>query len=76
MQGKILGVPLVLLVLVVLILVPVLAFDAHLSQQLTKVQAVCGAKVTPVVTELTPTATPSATPVKRVAPATTSGEVK
>ncbi|MDE2025155.1 MAG: hypothetical protein KGJ07_01545 [Patescibacteria group bacterium] len=68
-----------LLVLVVLILVPLLAFDLKMSQQLAKVQSVCSTKPAPVVMEATPTATPSATPTVYkhvVAPATSSGEVK
>lgn len=82
MNGKVLGVPLVLIVLVVVILVPVAFMNKALGDQVAQVNAVCSQKVASIPTVApseAPTATPSASvsPLKRtVVPVTTKPVVK
>lgn len=76
MQGKVLGIPLVLLLLVVLVVTPLAVLDVKLSQQLEAVGNICSVKaIQPLPTaSVSPTVTPSVSPVVKhsVFPAATS----
>ncbi len=88
MQGKIFGVPFVLIVLVGAILVPVLLGQAALSKKIDGVMKVatvkeaCALQIVPTVPAATPTkAVETPTPSKKllapvVTPATIAGETK
>lgn len=82
MQGKILGIPLVLLFLVLLILTPLLVVDWKLTRQMENVQSACSQKNVSTLVTPTPTVaptvsvTPSVTPFEKYRGASRSGEVK
>lgn len=80
MQGKVLGIPLVLLVLVLLTVGPLAAYDFHLSQQLSSLNKSV-ATVKSCTAVVTPDVSPSVSPSPKVlrgasSTSTESGAVK